>query len=327
MTVHLTGSRAATLDSASQTRFMWLEITGNCQLECDHCYASSGPGRGHGAMSPDDWLGVITEAATCGVQRVQFIGGEPTAHPALGAFISRARSHGLDVEVFSNLFAITKRMWKLFEDHDVSLATSYYSVIPAEHDGITGRQGSYLRTRANIAEALRRGLPLRVGVIRLNDRQHVSEAIDELRHLGVPESAIGTDDLRQVGRGEQSHIDTPENQLCGRCADGVAAVMPDGTVQPCVFARDGRFHVGNTATGLASILDGPKLEKVRTHLNEVFTVRQGFDCPPLCPPILGGPAPPSPCPPDCWPGCGPNCGPACSPSCVPMGNCKPAVGG
>jgi MoaA/NifB/PqqE/SkfB family radical SAM enzyme len=323
-TVHLTGPRAATPDTASHTRFMWLEITGNCQLECAHCYASSGPGRGHGTMSPSDWLDVITDAAACGVQQVQFIGGEPTAHPALGAFIAHARSHCIDVEVFSNLFVITKRMWQLFEDNEVSLATSYYSAIPAEHDGITGRRGSYLRTRANIVETLRRGLPLRVGVIRLNDHQHVSEAIDELQQLGVPESAIGTDDLRQVGRGEQSHIDKPEEQLCGRCADGVAAVMPDGTVQPCVFARDTRFHVGNTtASGLAPILAGPTLDEVRTHLNGVFTVRQGFDCPPLCPPILGGPPPTGPCLPECWPGCPPNCGPVCSPACPP----RPSGGG
>lgn len=29
-------------------RFLWLEITGRCQLACAHCYADSGPTGTHG---------------------------------------------------------------------------------------------------------------------------------------------------------------------------------------------------------------------------------------------------------------------------------------
>src|SRR5580704_17202503 len=50
------------------THFMWLEITSNCQLECSHCYAESGPGQGHGIVSADQWMQTLTEAAAAGVQ-------------------------------------------------------------------------------------------------------------------------------------------------------------------------------------------------------------------------------------------------------------------
>jgi hypothetical protein len=28
---------------------LWLELTGKCQLACVHCYADSGPDKGHGS--------------------------------------------------------------------------------------------------------------------------------------------------------------------------------------------------------------------------------------------------------------------------------------
>jgi MoaA/NifB/PqqE/SkfB family radical SAM enzyme len=79
--------------------FMWMEITGRCQLGCTHCYADSGPRGTHGAMELADWQRVIGEAAELGVARIQFIGGEPTLHPSLGVLMrqhwaraSRSRS-------------------------------------------------------------------------------------------------------------------------------------------------------------------------------------------------------------------------------------------
>jgi MoaA/NifB/PqqE/SkfB family radical SAM enzyme len=49
--------------------FVWLEITGKCQLQCSHCYADSGPSGTHGRMSTPDWLRVIDQAAGLGVKR------------------------------------------------------------------------------------------------------------------------------------------------------------------------------------------------------------------------------------------------------------------
>ncbi|MGH3779149.1 MAG: radical SAM protein [Pseudonocardiaceae bacterium] len=58
--------------------FVWLEITGKCQLECVHCYADSGPQGTHGTMTTEDWVVVIGQAAALGTRMIQFIGGEPT---------------------------------------------------------------------------------------------------------------------------------------------------------------------------------------------------------------------------------------------------------
>lgn len=232
--------------------FLELEITGKCQLTCPTlCYANAGPTEGHGSMTTDDWKRLISEAAEIGVRKVQFIGGEPTLHPDFDALVHRALALGLDVQVYSNLYRVQVKHWDLFMHPRVSLGTSYYSDDPAEHERVTGRKGSHAATRANIVEALRRGIPLQVGIVEVEDGQRTAQAREELLGLGV--RTVVTDRVRSVGRGE---IHAPSvSDLCGRCAKGKAAVMTDGTVTPCVL---GRFlPTGNAKTdGLAAVFSG-----------------------------------------------------------------------
>ncbi len=224
---------------------------------------------------------------------MQYIGGEPTLHPSLPALIEHARHRDVEVEVFSNLVHVKPELWDVLSQPGVRLATSYYSTDPGEHGAITRRR-TYERTKANIAEAVRRSIPLRAGVVDLWDGQRSDQAVNELRELGVTE--IGTDRLRQVGRGVrtgQAGLD----QLCGHCGNGKIAVSPTGDVWPCVFSR--WLSVGNVRDrALAEILSGPQMAKVGARLGTHF--------------IEGGRSP-------CDPQCGPNCSPACNPSCWPTG--------
>lgn len=41
MTVAMTDT--TTIDQDTDVSFLWLEITGKCQLACEHCYVDSGP--------------------------------------------------------------------------------------------------------------------------------------------------------------------------------------------------------------------------------------------------------------------------------------------
>lgn len=95
--------------------FMWLEVTGTCQLQCVHCYADSGPDGSHVSMTARDWRRVIDEAAGIGVKLVQFVGGEPTLYQELPKLIGHALDAGVQVEVFSNLVHVTPTLWDAFE--------------------------------------------------------------------------------------------------------------------------------------------------------------------------------------------------------------------
>jgi MoaA/NifB/PqqE/SkfB family radical SAM enzyme len=226
--------------------FLWLEITGKCQLRCVHCYADSSPEGTHGTMTTADWRNVIDQSAALGVRSVQFIGGEPTLHPDLAELVEHALDAGLAVEVFTNLVKITPRLWDVFSRPGVALATSYYSDEAAGHAAVTGRD-TYRQTTANLARAVRRGIPVRAGVIDTGDPQRADAARQHLVDLGIPRP--GTDRERAVGRGADragsaaatGSAGTGDRgrapALCGGCGDGVAAIGPDGTVTPCVFAR------------------------------------------------------------------------------------------
>ncbi|WP_101254049.1 radical SAM/SPASM domain-containing protein [Streptomyces barkulensis] len=240
------------------TRLLWLDLTRKCQLACGHCYNSSGPSGSHGTMTREDWVGVLDQAAACGVRGVQFIGGEPTMHPDFTALVDHALNAGLEVEVYSNLVHVSQECWEIFRRKGLALATSYYSGRAETHNAMTGRR-SHGRTRENIARAVRLGIPLRVGVV-TGDEEQAAGARRDLEALGV--ERIGIDHVRPFGRGGQGRVpDTAK--LCGRCGSGVAAIGPTGEVSPCVFS--GWMGVGNVRhTPLAAILGGEAMTRATT---------------------------------------------------------------
>ncbi|MEU7911297.1 radical SAM protein [Microbispora bryophytorum] len=242
---------APTLDPV---HFLELEITGRCQLTCTHCYASSGPSAGHGTMTTGDWEALLDSAPAAGIRTVQFIGGEPTMHPDFERLLAHAVAQGLKVQVYSNLYRVNDRLWDLFTDPNVTLATSYYSDDPDEHDRVTQRRGSHARTLSNIIEALRRGIPLKVGIVQLTDDQRAQQAWDQMKSLGV--NSLGPiDRMRGVGRGADT-IETNAGELCGQCGHGRAAVASNGDVWMCVMSRFMEPAGNVQTTPLAEILGG-----------------------------------------------------------------------
>lgn len=233
-----------------------LDITRACQAQCTHCYNQSSPQGTAGEMTREDWLSVLDQAAALGVRQVQFIGGEPTLHPNVAELINHAVDLGMQVEVFSNLIHIRPSLWPVLRQRGVSLATSYYSDDEQAHEAITKNRGSYRRTRANIATALKYRIPLRAGLVDLADGQRITQATAELRQLGV--TNIRTDRLRGIGRGAGAAGDTHQiTELCGHCARGRAAVLPSGDVAGCVMSGE-MLTAGNVrTTPLAEIITGP----------------------------------------------------------------------
>jgi MoaA/NifB/PqqE/SkfB family radical SAM enzyme len=238
--------------------FLELEITQFCQLRCAHCYSESGPQAGRGTMTAHDWEQVIDQAAVLGVETVQFIGGEPTLDPDLSRLVRYALGAALKVDVYTNLVHVTPDLWELFSLPGVSLGFSWYSADPGKHAEVTGSRASHARTKANIREVLRRGIPLRAGIVEVVEGQGIERAEAELRALGVMN--MRADRARGVGRAAHGNEPTV-SELCGRCGRDRAAIGMDGQLTPCVL---GRFLIaGNVKeTPLGDILDGEAWRKV-----------------------------------------------------------------
>jgi MoaA/NifB/PqqE/SkfB family radical SAM enzyme len=269
--------------------FLELEITGFCQLNCLHCYADSGPRGGPGTMTTADWKRVIDQAAAIGVTMVQFIGGEPTLDPGLPRLIRHALGNGLKVYVYSNLVRITPELWELFSQPGIFLGTSWYSADPATHATITGSRASYQRTRAHIAEAVRRGIPVRAAIVEVAAGQDIAQAAAGLRRLGVTDIRIRPS--QGVGRAARDGTGEDMAELCGNCGLDRAAILPDGQLVPCAIGR--WLDCGNVReTPLADLLTGPAWQ----HTLNLVPRRDVNACVPDCPPASdGNDCPPASC--------------------------------
>ncbi|EFL23579.1 radical SAM [Streptomyces himastatinicus ATCC 53653] len=283
-------------------QFAWLEITGFCNLNCRHCYANSSSQGDHGDMSDADWIRVIDQLNGLGVRDVQFIGGEPTLHQSLPAFIRHAHKYAMRIEVFSNMTHIRPEVWEALTLPGVRLAFSYYSDNETDHDEVTEVRGSHARTRANVEKARELGIKMRGSVIHVLEGQREANAHHELLQLGIRD--VRTDHIRPFGRGAEGAF--PQiKELCGMCGRAKFAVLPDGRVSPCVFSR--WMNLGNVHNQtLQEIYDGVPMRAARAELEAAFphsAVRSTPSCLPDCNPSFESCNPQTACAPDA--ACGP----------------------
>lgn len=297
--------------------FIWLEITEKCNLTCNHCYADSSPNLNlFGNMEYKDWLTVIDEASSFGCCELQFIGGEPTLYPHLIDLIKYASEKGFSlIEVFTNATMISPKLLGCFKENNVQVATSFYSENPKVHDAITQGKGSWQRTVSGIKTIIEAELPLRVGVIEMeNNSGQFHQTANFLKSIGV--SQVGFDRQRGVGRSNSVvSIETPSeslSELCGECWKGKLCVTSSGNTYPCVFSR--KTLLGNAKNSIGKILESPTLQKFRNQVRHYQEENTIMAC------LPNSPYPPAPCYPASTPPtpCGPHtCGPGTSP-CYPL---------
>lgn len=91
--------------------YAFLEVTQECNLNCRHCYNTSGTVR-ENELSTGELLHLLDELAKMGVFCVFFTGGEPLLRKDIAELISYASSQGLEVGVFTNGTLINEELLK-----------------------------------------------------------------------------------------------------------------------------------------------------------------------------------------------------------------------
>jgi MoaA/NifB/PqqE/SkfB family radical SAM enzyme len=287
--------------SSSEIDFLWVELTNQCNLRCVHCYAESDPTTGHvDQLNAAHYEAVMLDAYDLGCRRVQFIGGEPTLNPALPDLIRYAASLGYTfIEVFTNLTRLNDVLVELFVAHDVHVATSVYASDAVTHDRITLSDGSFQRTVGNLRRLVHAGVPVRAGVIEMQENEGRREqTFAFLRSIGVDN--VGSDTLREFGRacGDEHPALT---HLCGGCADKTVCVGSDGKVSPCIMSKF--WSVGSILDEpFTALARSPRLSEVRQEIYDaVVEPRQR----------------------EATPGMEAICTPK---TCIPYGSCSPNLG-
>ncbi len=244
---------------------LFVELTARCNERCRHCYADAGPERTE-LLARETAVAVVREAGALGFRALQLTGGEALLHPHVEEVAAAARAAGVPtVELYTNGLLLTDARLARLLQHEVAFAFSLYAREPAVHDAVTRVPGSHGLTVAAIRRALASGAAVRVGVVatRPEDEAEAVAAAELARELGVGRVAVEVS--RAVGRGEYAGRPappvptSPEDAGGGphaRVHGGKAAVLPDGSVTPCIFSR--RLVLGRVGPtgGLREALEG-----------------------------------------------------------------------
>jgi len=148
--------------------FAWIEVTRKCNMACPFCYESSSPSCEE-RMSFDEFKIVVKNLAEAGVDRIQFIGGEPTILKGeLMRMIEYCREHYHFemIEVYSNGILIDDNWCQFFKKHDIRVALSIHSYIAEEHDKHVNYKGSHKKVERAVRALNSHDIPYRVGTVK-----------------------------------------------------------------------------------------------------------------------------------------------------------------
>jgi len=238
---------------------LFIEMTARCNERCRHCYAESGPERTE--MLPFRVIrDVLGQARQWGNPTIQFTGGDPLVHPDIVAAVRLARElEFADIEIYTNGLLLGSRMLGQLAGFSPRFAFSLYAHEAATHDHITRVPGSFARTVAAVRRTREAGLDVRIGVTLMPENIDLEAEIRRFveDEIGLPSSRIHVARMKSVGRGSALSPSMPEGAghhgrtgIQRRAAfranamqqrQGKLCIAADGSVYPCVFARETRF--------------------------------------------------------------------------------------
>jgi len=267
------------LDKQSQEGLVnaYLHVTYGCNLQCTHCYARSGPGKGSPAMAVDDVVSLVYQAKGAGFRKSVITGGEPLNHPQRDLLLDSLEGLRQEIKPMQTILRtnlayhltppILKRLARTTDQVVVSIDGN-----EASHDVRRGA-GTYARTTANLRLLVETNPKTRVSItaVLTNEQMDGSEG-DAVRSLGEElEVQVRFKSVLPLGRGAElrlkpAYYSSLENDLdrlaygarpVSTCGLGVNLfVGPGGECYPCYALIGAHHQLGNALEeGLAVVLE------------------------------------------------------------------------
>jgi radical SAM enzyme (rSAM/lipoprotein system) len=143
-------------------RYLFLEITQQCNLACRHCGSDCGSQGRVDELSPGEWVALLDRLAGQ-LDRRQVVlvitGGEPLCAPGLDEILAAVARHGFAWGMVSNGWALDRETLARLLDRGLQSLTLSLDGFADEHDWLRGRPGSFDRVVSAIRLAAAARLP------------------------------------------------------------------------------------------------------------------------------------------------------------------------
>ncbi len=162
-------------------RELWLHTNNSCNLACEHCLVSSGPD-GDVGLDGARLVELIDEAASLGVERFYFTGGEPFLRKDAFDLVQRVtRHHQRELRILTNGILFRGALLDRLRGQDPSrlrLQVSLDGATAAVNDAVRGR-GSFEKILAGVRELVASGFPPTLSTVITRD--NVGQMLEMVR--------------------------------------------------------------------------------------------------------------------------------------------------
>ncbi len=143
------------------------EVTGRCNLKCDHCHARGGEGDGKDELTTEEGKSRVIDALAdvADFKSLIFSGGEPLVREDIFELIAHAKMRGFYPIVATNATLITKDIARKLKDAGtLGIAASIDSTKDEVHDAFRKQAGALKMAREGIANASREGMYIQINI-------------------------------------------------------------------------------------------------------------------------------------------------------------------
>jgi radical SAM protein with 4Fe4S-binding SPASM domain len=177
-----------------------IEITNRCNLNCEHCYASSGTNVDEKELTLEEIGRLLKELNEMGVFRIFISGGEPFMRKDFLNILRMIRSYPFGVVTSTNGVLVTEKLLKEIKKIGITgIQVSLDGSKATTHDKIRGVKGTFekaLETAKNISKL---GISLTIGtVVSRRNYKEIPEIIDLALSLNA--SIFHLMDFQPMGR-------------------------------------------------------------------------------------------------------------------------------
>lgn len=218
-----------------------IELTDACNERCIHCYLPNSKKDSCKSLSFEDTLGILRQYHDMGGLKVIFSGGEILLHKNLFQIIEECRKLNLMILLQTNLLVLTKEHLQYLKRCCVfNVQVSLYSTDELIHDNITGRKGSFKRTKRNIELLVGNDIPVMISC------PVMKENFDTVRSLKEYADSLNVD----------IYFDYVMMAECNGSDENLKHRLSDGQTREML-----RFHIKSSPVMMKAIGESETLEE------------------------------------------------------------------